>query len=219
VKPTFGHVRDLPRKELGVDAQNNFKPKYVRVKKRVNSISDIKKAADSAEIIYLAADPDREGEAIAWHVYQLLPAKARKKCKRVIFREITKEAIQTAISKPRELDMHMVNSQQARRILDRLVGFEVSPMLWKQIRGRTGLSAGRVQSAALKLLYDRREEIQEFEPEEYFTIHGVFDSNHGSIETTLNTLNGKPVDIRKENEAEKIVEDISGGRFWVEAVE
>jgi len=167
VKASLGHVRDLPEKELGVDLDNDFSPRYVVLSKKRKVLREIKDEAASAAAVYLATDPDREGEAISWHVVQA--AKLDKvPLKRVVFHEITKEAISSAFRHPRPIDLRLVDAQQARRILDRLVGYKLSPLLWKSVR--PGLSAGRVQSVALKLVVDREAEISGFVPVEYWSI-------------------------------------------------
>lgn len=219
VLASFGHVRDLPQKELGIDINNNFEPSYVPVKKQSSPLTHIKKAAGEADTVFLAADPDREGEAIAWHIYESLSQASKKKCQRITFSEITSSGIKSGLQSPRGIDMGLVNAQQARRLLDRLAGFKISPMLWKRIRGRTGLSAGRVQSAALKLLYDRDKDIREFKSEEYYTIHGIFTSCKGALETKLIELNGDEMEIKKEKEAQGVVQLVSGSRFRLDGVE
>ncbi len=167
IKASMGHVRDLPAKELGVDLDNDFSPKYVVLSRKRKVISEIRGGGAKAAVVYLATDPDREGEAISWHVVQA--AKLNKiPVKRVVFHEITKEAIANAFRHPRPIDMKMVDAQQARRILDRLVGYKLSPLLWKRVR--PGLSAGRVQSVALKLIVDREAEISDFVPVEHWSI-------------------------------------------------
>ncbi|HEU65548.1 MAG TPA: DNA topoisomerase I, partial [Chloroflexi bacterium] len=169
VKASLGHVRDLPRTSLGVDIDKGFIPKYVipTAKKRV--VGEIKKAASKASSIYLATDPDREGEAISWHLVQAAKLdKDEIAVQRVVFQEITREAVQEAFRSPRPIDMNLVNAQQARRILDRLVGYKLSPLLWRKVQ--RGLSAGRVQSVAVRMIVDREREIQNFVPREYWTI-------------------------------------------------
>src|SRR5215212_5929600 len=166
VKATVGHLRDLPTRELGVDVENNFEPKYVTIKGKTKTLAELKKAAKAASAIYLATDPDREGEAIAWHVADQL--KATVPTHRILFHEITKDAIQEALRDPGEIDDRKVDAQQARRILDRLVGYKASPILWHSIK--TGLSAGRVQTVALRLIVEREREIRAFTPQEYWTI-------------------------------------------------
>ena len=169
VKATVGHVRDLPTRELGVDVENGFEPKYVTIKGKTKTLSELKKAAKGASSIYLATDPDREGEAIAWHVADQL--KATVPTHRVLFHEITKDAIQLAMRDPGEIDDRKVNAQQARRILDRLVGYKASPILWRSIK--TGLSAGRVQTVALRLIVERERAIRAFTPQEYWSIEAL----------------------------------------------
>src|SRR3954469_18135841 len=165
VKASVGHVRDLPKSELGVD-EETFEPHYEVLEGKEKVVSELKAAAKKAEIIYIASDPDREGEAIGWHVVNLL-GKDASKARRILFHEITKNAVRKAITQPREIDMNKVNAQQARRVLDRLVGYKLSPLLWDKVR--RGLSAGRVQSVAMKMIVDREEAIKAFVPEEYWT--------------------------------------------------
>ena len=161
VKATVGHLRDLPKRELGVDVDNNFAPKYVTIKEKAKTLAEIKKAAKAADRVLLATDPDREGEAIAWHVASQLNGDG--KVRRVLFHEITKDAVAEALSNPLDIDQKKVDAQQARRVLDRLVGYKASPVLWKSIK--TGLSAGRVQTVALRLIIEREEEIRKFVPQ------------------------------------------------------
>lgn len=219
VLASFGHVRDLPPKKLGVDIENGFKTQYLQVKKKINPMPQIKKAAAEAQEIFLAADPDREGEAIAWHIEQLLPVKDRKKCRRVVFKEITQSGVLKGLEEPRNIDNDLVNAQQARRVLDRLTGFKISPILWKSIKGKTGLSAGRVQSAALKLLFDRAQEIRNFHKETFYNIYGNFETEQGVIELKLTELNGKKVDRFEEKEAKKACQAIKGGRFKIKSID
>ena len=168
VKASMGHVRDLPARDIGVDFEADFAPTYVPVRGRATIVAEIKKAARTAETIYLATDPDREGEAISWHLVEAADLTRGDNLKRVVFHEITRDAIEEAFSHPREIDMQLVNAQQARRILDRIVGYQLSPVLWSKVR--RGLSAGRVQSVALRLIVDREREIEAFKPEEYWVI-------------------------------------------------
>ena len=167
VKACMGHLRDLPKSTLGVDLEHDFEPVYKPIKGKEDIIADLKKSAKSAEMVYLATDPDREGEAISWHLKQLLNL-PDEKTRRVTFNEITKNVVQESIREPRDIDQKLVDAQQARRILDRIVGYELSPLLWKKIR--RGLSAGRVQSVATRMVDDRDREIEEFKPEEYWTL-------------------------------------------------
>ena len=167
VKACMGHLRDLPKSTLGVDLEHDFEPVYKPIKGKEDIIADLKKSAKSAEMVYLATDPDREGEAISWHLKQLLNL-PDEKTRRVTFNEITKNVVQESIREPRDIDQKLVDAQQARRILDRIVGYELSPLLWKKIR--RGLSAGRVQSVATRMVDDRDREIEAFQPEEYWTL-------------------------------------------------
>src|SRR3989339_583219 len=171
VESSFGHVRDLPKSKLGVDVENNFEPTYTVPLKAKKQVTKLKKLAKGAEMVYFATDEDREGEAISWHLQQLLNV-AENKQKRIAFHEITKNAIMEALEHPRKLDINLFHAQQARRILDRLVGYKLSPLLWKKVT--RGLSAGRVQSVAVRLIVEREEERRTFKTEEYWTITGLF---------------------------------------------
>lgn len=170
IKATMGHIRDLPKSQLGIDVENNFEPKYISLRDKSKVIKELKNAVKSADMVYLASDPDREGEAIAWHTAELL--KLKDNYKRVVFQEITADAIKRAFKKPRDINHQLINAQQARRLLDRLVGYKLSPLLWRKVQ--RGLSAGRVQSIAVKIVVDREREIENFKPEEYWTIEGLF---------------------------------------------
>ena len=163
----MGHVRDLPRSQMGVNIENGFEPKYITIRGKGKILKELREAAKKAKNVYLAADPDREGEAIAWHLAHSLEIDAKSRC-RVVFNEITEKAVTDAFKQPRQINMDLVNAQQARRILDRLVGYKISPLLWKKVK--KGLSAGRVQSVAVKLIIDREKEIKAFVPEEYWSI-------------------------------------------------
>ena len=167
VKACMGHLRDLPKSTMGVDFENNFEPEYKPLKGKEDIIKDLQKSAKSADMVYLATDPDREGEAISWHLKELLKL-PEEKAKRVTFNEITKKVVTTSIQEPRAINQDLVDAQQARRILDRIVGYQLSPLLWKKVR--RGLSAGRVQSVATRLVVDREEEIRAFVPQEYWSI-------------------------------------------------
>src|SRR5690625_2293075 len=171
VKASMGHVIDLPKSQMGVDVEKNFEPKYITIRGKGPILNDLKKAAKKAKKVYLAADPDREGEAIAWHLAKTLNIEEDSDC-RVVFNEITKDAVKSSFKEPRSIDMDLVDAQQARRVLDRLVGYNISPLLWKKVK--KGLSAGRVQSVAVKLIIDRENEIKNFKPEEYWSITGQF---------------------------------------------
>ena len=167
VMASQGHVRDLPKSQLGIDVEHDYEPKYITIRGKGDLLASLRKEVKKAEKIYLATDPDREGEAISWHLKQLLDL-PDDKCRRVTFNEITKNVVQESIREPRDIDQKLVDAQQARRILDRIVGYELSPLLWKKIR--RGLSAGRVQSVATRMVDDRDREIEAFQPEEYWTL-------------------------------------------------
>ncbi|MBQ8451405.1 MAG: type I DNA topoisomerase [Clostridia bacterium] len=216
VMPTFGHCRDLPEKGLGVDIANNFEPQYVVVPDHKKTVDAIKKEMEKAEAVYFASDPDREGEAIAWHMCYLLgidPSKAN----RITYNEISETAVNEAIKNPRPIDDKLVNAQQARRILDRLVGYKISPILCKKIQNN--LSAGRVQSVTLELVVDRENEIKNFKPEEYWTLQVILNKEDGTKESFKATLNpGKGKTIKSKEEMDKIVSEIKGKEFVAENV-
>ena len=211
VMPTFGHCRDLPEKTLGVDVKNNFEPEYVVVPDHKKYVDGIKKEMKRAEAVYFASDPDREGEAIAWHMCHLLdidPAKAH----RITYNEISQEAVNEAIQNPRPIDSKLVDAQQARRVLDRLVGYKISPILCRKIQNK--LSAGRVQSVTLRLVVDREREILNFKPEEYWTLQVILNKVDGTSETFKASLNlGKDKTVKSKEEMDKIIEAISGNEF------
>ena len=177
VESSFGHIADLPSKELGVDVEGDFTPKYIVDKDKQALVKKLKSLADKAETIWLASDEDREGEAISWHLAEELGLD-KKKTKRIVFNSVTKAAIQKAIENPREINYNLVNAQQARRVLDRLVGYQLSPVLWKKIK--PGLSAGRVQSVAVRLIVERERDIEGFEPQASFKIAAEFQTEAGS---------------------------------------
>ena len=172
VKSSFGHIRDLDKNKLSVDIQNDFAPQYEISEEKEKIIEELSKVAQKAEIIWLATDEDREGEAIAWHLYEVLELE-KERTKRIVFHEITKKAIQQAIENPRFIDFNLVDAQQARRVLDRLVGYELSPLLWKKVK--PALSAGRVQSVAVRLIVEKEFEIKNFKPSTYFRVTGSFE--------------------------------------------
>jgi DNA topoisomerase-1 len=217
VKATIGHLRDLPTRELGVDVDNGFEPKYVTIKGKTKTLAELKKAAKTASTIYLATDPDREGEAIAWHVAdQITPAK-RVPVHRVLFEEITRDAVVAAMENPTAIDEKKVEAQQARRILDRLVGYKASPILWRTIK--TGLSAGRVQTVALRLIVERERDIRAFKPQEYWTIEALCASGGQTFEASLAKIDGhKPV-LGSEAEARAVVDAVRSLPFVVSQVE
>lgn len=215
VEASMGHVRDLPKSKLGVDIENNFNPKYITIRGKGELIDKLKKAAKKADKIYLATDPDREGEAISWHLANILKISGEDNC-RIVFNEITKGAVKASIKEARKINQNLVDAQQARRILDRLVGYEISPILWKNVKW--GLSAGRVQSAALKLICDREEEIKAFKPEEYWTVDCTLRKDKKKFSVKLSKYNGKKIDIKTKDEADKIIEDLEKDNFKVVSV-
>lgn len=212
---SVGHVRDLPKSQLGIDIDNDFEPRYINIRGKGEVIRELKKAASKASRVYLATDPDREGEAISWHLETLLGIDPKEPC-RIVFNEITKNTIKEAVKNPRPVDQRLVDAQQARRVLDRLVGYQISPLLWKKVR--RGLSAGRVQSAALKIICDREREIQAFNPEEYWQIMADFRRDR-AFTARLTTKNGKKMDIRTAEENEAILEELKKNPFVVSRVE
>ncbi|MGG3572082.1 type I DNA topoisomerase [Bacillus gobiensis] len=215
VRASMGHVRDLPKSQMGVDIEKNFEPRYITIRGKGPVLKDLKSAAKKAKKIFLAADPDREGEAIAWHLAQSLDIDVTSDC-RVVFNEITKDAIKESFKHPRMINMDLVDAQQARRILDRLVGYKISPILWKKVK--KGLSAGRVQSVALRLVIDREKEINNFKPEEYWTIEGSFLKGKETFEAGFYGENGKKVKLSSEEDVKKILAKINGKQFQVENV-
>jgi DNA topoisomerase-1 len=222
VLASFGHVRDLPKKELGVDVERNFKPKYVIIPKAKKVISFLKKEAKEADSVILATDFDREGEAIAWHLLESLSPKSyHLNPKRITFSEITKEAIQNALKNPRDIDIKLVNAQQARRILDRLVGYKLSPFLWKKVA--QGLSAGRVQSVAVRLVVEREREIKNFKPEEYWRIVAtLLKPKTKEFDAVLIKKDDKPIgklSIKTKADADKMLDDLKGAEYKVKKIE
>ncbi len=216
---SFGHLRDLPKKEMGIDFENNFEPKYIVSEDKKKQVTALKRAAKVADEIYLATDEDREGEAIAWHIAEILKIDP-KKAKRITFHEITQRAIEKALEKPRTIAQDLVDAQQARRILDRIVGYELSPFLWKKVR--RGLSAGRVQSVAVRIIVERERERQAFKEDEYWSIEGLFEHNKTEFPGKLTYRDGKKVeklDIKTEDEAHGIVKDLDGADFIVSSIE
>lgn len=212
VRATYGHLRDLPKSKLGVDIEDNFEPKYIKVRGKAKTINALKKEAGSVEKVYLATDPDREGEAISWHLQYLLGLDDND-LNRVEFHEITKNNVKNAIKNPRKIDQNLVDSQQARRIMDRIVGYEISPILWKRVK--SGLSAGRVQSVALKLIVDKQKEIDSFVPEEYWTITAKHKESKVEFDSEFYGTKSKKMKISNENGAEKILNRIDKDKFEV----
>ena len=217
VKASMGHVRDLPKRHLGVDEKNDFKPTYEILPGRKKIIDELKKAAASADKVYLAPDPDREGEAICWHLAEILK-KSNKHLHRVMFNEITKRAVQHGIEHPLKIDAHRVDAQQARRILDRLVGYKISPLLWEKVR--RGLSAGRVQSVALRIVVEREREIQAFKAEEYWTLGAHLESEvPPPFEARLIKVDDQRADLKTKEETDAVVTALKGQSYVVQSAE
>ncbi len=213
---SVGHVRDLPKSTLGIDIDNDFEPHYINIRGKGDLIKELRKEAKNADKIFFATDPDREGEAISWHLATILGDDA-KKAKRVTFNEITKNAVKEAIKHPRAIDMNLVNAQQARRILDRIVGYQISPFLWKTVK--SGLSAGRVQSVATKIIVEREEEIKNFVPDEYWTIDATLQtSKQKTITARFYGDRSKKIKISSKEQAEKILADIENSQFYVDSI-
>ena len=217
VVASMGHVRDLPKSKLGVDIEHDFEPEYINIRGKGDLIKSLKKEAKSAKKIYLATDPDREGEAIAWHLATILNDD-KDKIVRVTFNEITKGAVKKAIKEPRSIDINLVDAQQARRVLDRIVGYKISPLLWKKVR--RGLSAGRVQSVAVKLIVDREEEIEKFVPEEYWNIFVDLEDEKSKkqFEAKFYGKDGKKQEINNKEEADEILKNIDKAKYVVQEV-
>ncbi|MBM6613761.1 type I DNA topoisomerase [Desemzia sp. RIT804] len=215
VVASLGHIRDLPKSRMAIDTENNYQPEYISIRGKGPLIKELKKYAKKAEKVFLAADPDREGEAIAWHLCHLLGLDIEDK-KRVVFNEITKDAVKGAFKEPRSINLDLVDSQQARRVLDRLVGYTISPILWQKVK--KGLSAGRVQSVALKLICDREEEIAEFKPEEYWTIDGNFKKGTKKFKASFYGVKGKKKKLTNAEETQKVIQQIDGDEFEITKV-
>ncbi|WP_342400257.1 type I DNA topoisomerase [Weizmannia sp. FSL W8-0676] len=215
VKASMGHVRDLPKSQMGVDVDDHFTPKYITIRGKGPVLKDLKNAAKKAKKVYLAADPDREGEAIAWHLANSLNLDVHSDC-RVVFNEITKDAIKESFKHPRPINMDLVDAQQARRILDRLVGYNISPLLWKKVK--KGLSAGRVQSVAVRLIIDRENEIKSFVPEEYWTIAGSFKKGKDTFQASFYGVDGKKMQLKSEADVKKITGLLKSDKFQVSSV-
>ena len=217
VMASMGHIRDLPKSKLGVDTEKDFEPEYINIRGKGDLIKDLKKEAKSAKKVYLATDPDREGEAIAWHLAHILEIPEDSVC-RVTFNEITKETVQKSIKEPRKIDMNLTDAQQARRVLDRIVGYKISPLLWKKVK--KGLSAGRVQSVAVKLICDREEEIENFIPEEYWNIFAQLKDKKSkkAFEAKFFGKDGKKLEIHSQKEVDDILAKIKGGDYIVKDI-
>ena len=215
VKASMGHVRDLPKSQMGIDYDNNYEPRYITIRGKGPVLKDLKSAAKKVKKVYLAADPDREGEAIAWHLAHALNIDETSNC-RVVFNEITKDAVKDAFKEPRTINMNLVDAQQGRRILDRLVGYNISPLLWKKVK--KGLSAGRVQSVAVKMIIDREREIEAFIPEEYWSIDGLFNKDKESFEGSFYRVNNEKVKLSTKADVDDVLKRLETDEFYVESV-
>lgn len=215
VKASMGHIRDLPKSQIGVEVENDFNPKYITIRGKGSVLKELKDASKKVKKVYLAADPDREGEAIAWHLAHALDLDQTESC-RVVFNEITKQAVKDAFKTPRKINMDLVNAQQARRILDRLVGYKISPLLWKKVK--KGLSAGRVQSVAVKIILDRENEIDDFIPEEYWSITAKLSADGSPMEAKFHKWNGTKTELTNEEQVNSILGQIENEDFTVKEV-
>ncbi|HEN4441428.1 TPA: type I DNA topoisomerase [Streptococcus agalactiae] len=216
VVASVGHIRDLKKSSMSIDFENNYEPQYINIRGKGPLINDLKKEAKKAKKVYLASDPDREGEAISWHLAHILDLDKEDR-NRVVFNEITKDAVKNAFVEPRQINMDIVDAQQARRVLDRIVGYSISPILWKKVK--KGLSAGRVQSVALKLIIDRENEIKAFQPEEYWTIDGSFKKGTRKFNATFYGLDGKKFKLSNNEDVKTVLKRIKTDEFLVEKVE
>ncbi|KOA20860.1 DNA topoisomerase 1 [Clostridium homopropionicum DSM 5847] len=217
VRASMGHIRDLPKSQLGVDTENNYNPRYITIRGKGDLLNNLRKEAKKCEQVYLATDPDREGEAISWHLAEALKLDESEKC-RIEFNEITKNAVKAAIKSPRIINMNLVDAQQARRVLDRLVGYKISPILWRKVKW--GLSAGRVQSVALRLICDREEEINKFESKEYWTIECELETSEDkkNFWVKLYSKDNKKIEIESKDASDKIEKELKKNRFIVEDI-
>ena len=211
VKASMGHIRDLPKSQIGVEIENRYQPKYITIRGKGNVLKELKEASKKVKHVYLAADPDREGEAIAWHLAHYLELDEKEAC-RVVFNEITKQAVREAFKSPRPIDMDLVNAQQARRVLDRLVGYKISPLFWKKIK--KGLSAGRVQSVAVKLIIDRENEIRNFVPEEYWTLTAHLKKDGAAFEAKFHAF-GEKKELKSQSDVQEVLNAIGSLPFTV----
>ncbi len=214
IEASMGHIRDLPKSQMGVDVDKDFEPKYITIRGKAELINKLKKQAKNADKVFLATDPDREGEAISWHLANLLKIDEKDKC-RITFNEITKNAVKSAIKAPRRIDMDLVDAQQARRVLDRIVGYKISPLLWKKVR--KGLSAGRVQSVATRLICDREEEIENFVAEEYWTIGALLSKQKAKthFEAKFYGTEKEKIELENQQQVDKILKEIENGKYTV----
>lgn len=215
VLASVGHVRDLPKSKLGIDVENDFEPQYISIRGKGDIIKELKREAKNASKVYLATDPDREGEAISWHLAFLLGIDITKPC-RIVFNEITEKTIKAAVKNPRPIDIDLVDAQQARRVVDRLVGYQISPLLWRKVR--RGLSAGRVQSAALKILCDRENKIKNFKPEEFWNITAEFEKDK-TFTAKLSEYKGKKLVVENEEQNNAILKELQSGKYVVKSIE
>lgn len=216
VLASVGHIRDLKKSTMSIDFENNYEPEYINIRGKGPLINELKKEAKKAKQVFLASDPDREGEAISWHLAHILNLDEQEK-NRVVFNEITKDAVKNAFKDPRQINMDLVDAQQARRVLDRLVGYSISPILWKKVK--KGLSAGRVQSVTLKLIIDREKEISAFKPEEYWTIDATFKKGTRQFQASFYGMNGKKMKLETNDDVKEVLSHIKGEEFVVESVE
>lgn len=215
VKASLGHVRDLPKSQLGVEPENDFQVKYITIRGKGKVLQELKSLAQKSKAVYLATDPDREGEAIAWHLQTALKIPQKENC-RIEFNEITKEKIVEAVQNPRQIDLDKVNAQQARRVLDRIVGYKLSPLLWRKVK--RGLSAGRVQSVVVRLICDREAEIENFKPEEYWSLSAQLNKEGQSFTAKLSKISGKKAELKNEEEVQEIVQKIAQKPFVVQKI-
>jgi len=214
VEASMGHVVDLPKSKMGINIEENFEPKYITIRGKGKVLKKLRKAKKKSDQVYLATDPDREGEAISWHLSRALKLDESKN--RIEFNEITKNAISKAIDNPREIDQDLVDAQQARRLLDRLVGYKLSPLLWKKVR--KGLSAGRVQSVAVKIICQREEEIEKFEPEEYWSITAFFSDGNEEFEADLFKIDGEDFNLGSQSEVDKVLEELKENEYIIDDI-
>ena len=217
VVASMGHIRDLPKSKMGIDIENNFEPQYINIRGKASLINSLKKDAKDAKKVSLATDPDREGEAIAWHLAYILGIDPNSVC-RVTFNEITKTAVKSGIENPRKIDLNLTDAQQARRVLDRIVGYKISPVLWKKVK--RGLSAGRVQSVAVKLIVDREEEIEKFIPEEYWNIYLIASDmkTKTKFQAKFYGADGKKIELHKQEEVQEILDKIQNEKYFVKEI-
>ena len=216
VSASMGHVRDLPKSQFGVDIENDFAVKYINIRGKAPLINELKKEAKKADRVFLASDPDREGEAIAWHLQHILGIDAEEKC-RVSFNEITKDAVKAAIKEPRQIDTDRVDAQQARRVLDRIVGYQLSPLLWRKVK--KGLSAGRVQSVALRLICEREKEILDFVPEEYWSMDVTLQNEQKKkFIAKLAKKNNKKLEIKNKEQMDAVLDDLKDATYVVDSI-